>query len=219
MLEPHERLDHVVRDPEHVRGVAVGDPHHLHSRGKGRGDPGHGVLEGEAVRGLVAGGERRQLPRGHEVGGGVGLGAGHVVRAHDHGERLPQLARGEDGLDLRVARAGGDAQRHFRGESAHDVARAGEEGDVLQDFPEAGHLQARDPVHLLQVGGDAVVLEHAADGPPVVEGQVLREVVLAGNRDPLGQHGVTKGLEMEGLAVHEHAVEVEDHRSHGMAGL
>jgi hypothetical protein len=59
----------------------------------------------------------------------------------------------------------------------------------------------------------AVLLEGGADRRPVVVGHVVAQVLGAVDDDALGDEAVPHGAEVERLAVHEHPVEVEDHRA------
>jgi hypothetical protein len=67
------------------RAVLVGDRHHERPRRPRRGDPGGAVLQDQQARRLDA------VPtRGGEIDLGVGLAAGHVLRAQEEGEAVPE---------------------------------------------------------------------------------------------------------------------------------
>ena len=60
----------------------------------------------------------------------------------------------------------------------------------------------------------AVALEGQPDGAAVVVGEVRARVLLLVDRDALGHRRLAQGAEVQRLAVHEHAVEVEDGCAH-----
>ena len=201
-----------MRGPELLRGVAVGDAHDLHAGHEGGGDARHRVLEGDAVGGREAGRPRGEPASGLEVGGGVRLRALGVLGAHDRLERVAQADAAEDRVDLVVPCARGDRERHLRLEGADEVAHPIEDRDLGDQAGEGLDLAGFDPLPARGVGALAVVLEGEADGLPVVVGEVDLQVLRLADLHPLRPERVAERPVVQRLAVHDHAVEVEDRR-------
>ena len=62
--------------------------------------------------------------------------------------------------------------------------------------------------------GHAVAFEGQADRAAVVVGEIGAQVLGLVDRDALARERVPQRAEVERLAVHQHAVEIEEHRPH-----
>ncbi len=214
-VDADEGVHHAVRGPELLRGVAVGDAHHFHAGAEGGGDARHRVLEGDAVAGGEVGRQHRQAARGLEVRRGVRLRPLRVLGAHDGEERVAQADAAQDRVDLAVAGAGGDRERHLVLERPDEIARPVEDRDLGDQAGEDLDLARLDPLPARAVGVLAVALEGEADRLPVVVGEVDLQVLLLGDLHPLRPERVAERAEVQRLAVHDHPVEVEDRRAEG----
>src|SRR5262249_30021838 len=102
---------------------------------------------------------------------------------------------------------------------AHGLAGARKERDVAQPVGKGGDLAAGDGLESLRIHGPAVVLQGASDRSAVVVGQVEAVVLLGSDLEAFAPQRVAHGGEVQGLAVHDHSVEIEDRGSHGGGGI
>ena len=76
-------------------------------------------------------------------------------------------------------------------------------------------LRLDERAHLFLAQRPPAARERRAEDARVVQAQVALEVFALGHRDALRAEDVVEGGEVDGLAVHQHAVEVEEGREHG----
>jgi hypothetical protein len=138
----------------------------------------------------------------------------HVVRADDGPEELGKSTAAENSFDLGPERTRGDREGDLLSEAHKELADAWEERDGGQLALEEGGLPGCDLLDLVRIEAGAMVGEGAPDRATVVVSQIQARVLILVDLDALGQQAVAHRTEVQRFAVHEDAIEVEDHSAH-----
>ena len=97
-----------------------------------------------------------------------------------------------------------------------ELARAREDAHRLFEAShEARVLRSHQGPHLFLAHRLAAAKQDRTEDARVVEAQVAFDVLAFADRDPARRQHVVEGRQVHGLAVHEHAVEVQERREHG----
>jgi len=196
-------------------GIAVSDGKGGQAGVMGGPEAAGAVLDGDAAggdRGLREVGD--ELFEGEAVALGVGFGVGDVVGSDEKAEIVIQPGELEEEFDLVSAGTGADGGRDVVvGEIVDEGRDAGQEvgvlGDCMEDLGIFGFHEAGD-----QVRGrvPACVGEDVAEEVAVVVGEVFLTVCLPVELDAAVIESGEEGVIVEGFAVGDDAVEVEDDR-------
>ncbi len=96
---------------------------------------------------------------------------------------------------------------------AHEFLRAGQSVvfAILDQFHDHLALAGHQVQQLLRLQRDFAILEQMPERAAIVEADQLAIVFLLGKLDALRFENLVKGVEMQRLAVHDHAVEIQKH--------
>ncbi len=179
-------------------------------RALGRRDASDGVFDGHRAP-FVA--HPPELADPEEERRGIRLRGRRLLGAHDERDAVPRAHLRERELDLALESARHDADGTAGGAPRDQLDRAGEGAESpFEAVHEPRCLGGHQRAHLVFAERSTSAREDRAEDPRVVEAEVVLRVVGLADRDGVAREHVVERREMNGFAVDQDPVEIEQRR-------